>query len=870
MLLSYKDIDESKLSKGMAQYLEIKRNYMDNILFFRLGDFYEMFFDDAVLVSKELELTLTSKDCGLSTRAPMCGVPYHAGDQYIKRLVDKGYSVVVCEQMEDPATASGIVKREVVKIVTPGTVTDGSMLDDSANNWLASVYIDSCCAAVCLADVSTGTAHLYSYDGRELESFLSGLLYSFSPSEILFPKESDDSIISRINLRLMASLNRLDSSYFDFSKNKETVLAQFTNDSFASLGLFDSEPSARAASALFLYIERTQRLSVGRFVSIQRHSDGASMMLGYTARTNLEITKTLRSGEKRGSLLWVLDRTKTAMGKRLLKTCLEQPLVNPAAIIKRLDAVDAMYNATVELRELRGELSGIYDLERLMTKVMYRSAGPHDLLALAGASKRLPAVKELLGRLSGSELLASLNSEMSTLEDIVNLIDNAISQDAPQMMKDGGYIKDGFSAQLDEQRAVAAGGREIIDKICLKERELTGIKNLKIGYNRVFGYYIEVTRSFYDMVPKDRYIRKQTLANCERFITSELKEAEDSILGAKDRIAALESEIFLEVREYLSRRLAEVQRTASAIAYVDLIASFADAAIENGYIKPDIAIDGVISIKNGRHPVVERMLREELFVPNDAYLDLNDNRMIILTGPNMSGKSTYMRQIALIVVMAQIGSFVPADYAKISIVDQIFTRVGASDDLASGQSTFMVEMSEVADILKNATKNSLVILDEVGRGTSTFDGISIARSVAEYIASGRRIGCKTLFATHYHELIALESACSGIRNYSVAVRRSKDGVRFLRKIVEGGADQSYGIEVAKLAGLPEPILKRAKEILSELEEKRRTASGEKPEEQVTFSSISREDAVNMLKKTNIDELSDGELRELVRDVISRL
>ncbi len=869
MPLRIKDIDPSKLSAGMRQYYDVKIKNMDNIVFFRLGDFYEMFFDDALDVSNELELALTGKDCGLSERAPMCGVPFHACDFYIKKLIEFGHNVVICEQVEDPATAKGIVKRDIVRIVTPGTLIESSMLDEEKNNWLCSCYLYDKSAALCFADMSTGEAHLFNVTDKELEVGIINKLSRFSPVEILCQRDflRLNDVCSFISDKMRASLHTLDDSKFDVSANVAAIYAQFSCDSIESLGLNEANDSTKAVAALFGYICDTQKTNVGRFSEIIQHDGEQVMILGYTARNNLEISKTMRNGEKKGSLLWVLDHTKTSMGRRMLKSYIEQPLINPYRIIRRHDAVEAMCRDSVSLGELSEALSGVYDIERLMTRVMYKTASPNDLKSLSYTVLRLPEIKDILSRF-GSDLVSELNGDISILEDVCTLIENAIDDKAPAVLKDGGVIKDGFNAELDELRYVMSSGEEILNDITERERERTGIKNLKIGYNRVFGYYIEVTRSFYDLVPQD-YIRKQTLANAERFITEELKNAENLILGASEKSIALEAEIFNEVRDFVASKLDVIQKTATALAHIDVIASFATVAINNNYTKPDIAIDGIINIKNGRHPVVELMLKDEMFVPNDTYLDLSDNRMSIITGPNMSGKSTYMRQVALITLMAQIGSFVPADYAKISVVDQIFTRVGASDDLSAGQSTFMVEMSEVADIVRHATQRSLVILDEVGRGTSTFDGISIAQSVAEFIADPKHIGCKTLFATHYHELIELEDSLSGVKNYSVAVKRHGDSIRFLRKIVRGGVDESYGIEVAKLAGLPVKILKRAKELLAMLEAKNASSELKKSsnDEQISFDAISETTAIDRLRKTNIDELSDKELRELIEDVI---
>lgn len=865
-----KDIDFSKLSPMMKQYFEVKNKYKNHILFYRLGDFYEMFFDDAIIASRELELTLTGRDCGLEERAPMCGVPHHACDVYLKKLIEKGYNVAICEQAMDPAMCKGIVPREVIRVVTPGTLIESSMLDETSNNYICAFYMRAKESALCLADISTGEVHLFEFEGKEMTSSAINELSRFSPAEILINDAflSNKELSSFIREKLKTSVQLLEENDFSPEIHTEEVLKQFSTNSLESIGVKPDTVAAFAVCGLFAYIHDTQKALVGRFSEIIKHDADPIMTIGFTARRNLELTETLRNKEKKGSLLWVLDHTKTSMGKRMLKSFLEQPLVNPAKIIDRLDAVEQLTMKPVELGELKEILGGVYDLERLMTRVMYKTATPRDLKSLSLTALKLPEIKELLKGFD-SKLLANCNNKISTLEAISNLVENAIVDEPPVNVKDGNVIKDGFNEQLDGLRNIISGGKGIIDDIAEREREKTGIKNLKIGYNRVFGYYIEVTKSYYDLVP-DNYIRKQTLANCERFITDELKVAENTILGASDKIVTLEQEIFAEIRDFAATQLRLVQETATAVAQIDVLCSFATAAVNNNYTKPEIAIDGIIDIKNGRHPVVELMQKDEVFVPNDTYLDLTSNRMAVITGPNMSGKSTYMRQVALITLMAQIGCFVPADYAKISVVDQIFTRIGASDDLTAGQSTFMVEMSEVADIVKHATKNSLVILDEVGRGTSTFDGISIARAVSEYISTNRSMGCKTLFATHYHELISLEKELEGVRNFSVAVKRQGDSIKFLRKIVPGGVDESYGIEVAKLAGLPNKIINRAKELLEQLEaenKKARLAAQQIESDQISFDKISDSIVTDRLRKTNIDEMTDSELRDFVKDLL---
>lgn len=870
------EIDRSKISPMMQQYFEIKDKYKECIVFFRLGDFYEMFFDDAIVVSKALELTLTGRDCGLDERAPMCGIPYHSADIYIKRLIDMGKKVAVCEQLTDPAETKGIVVRDVIRVVTPGTLTESSMLDDSENNYICSIFYDeeSASCAVASADISTGEADLSLFEGKDLEAAVINELSRCKPAEVIFPESflALKNVADFIKVRLQCAVTLRDNECFSPLERRSCVAEVFGVKSMAELGISEDGADCGALCGLFDYIRDTQKTSVSRFTSVTLLSGDAFMGLDLNARRNLELTETLRNKEKKGSLLWVLDSARTSMGRRMLKNWIEQPLKSPAKIIERLDAVDALYKKSVILADMGDLLDRTYDLERLMTKVMYKSANPRDIKSLSATALQLPLLKKELEKFPNSKLLSRYNANISDLSEIVRLVENAIMDEPPVSVKDGGVIKDGFNQELDELRHIMAHGKEIIDGIEQREREATGIKNLKIGFNRVFGYYLEVTRSYYDLIPEG-WIRKQTLTNAERFITEELKNAENAILGAKDKALNLEADIFAEVRDYIATKLSEVQQTATAVAAVDVLCSFAEVSLRNQYVKPDISIDGTVDIKGGRHPVVELMLSDEIFVPNDTYIDTKSNRMSVITGPNMSGKSTYMRQTALIVLMAQIGCFVPADSAKISVVDKIFTRVGASDDLTAGQSTFMVEMSEVADILKNATPNSLVILDEVGRGTSTFDGVSIARAVAEHICTSKKLGCKTLFATHYHELIGLEDELEGVKNYSIAVNKHGGTIRFLRKIVRGGIDESYGVDVAKLAGLPAKVINRAREILEEMEsahKSEKTAAADNSEEQISFGSINREAALEMLERTNISELTDSECRELLKDMAELL
>ncbi len=870
MVIMAVQIDFNRLSPMMKQYFSVKNKYKDHILFFRLGDFYEMFFEDAIIVSRELELTLTGRDCGLDERAPMCGIPYHASEMYIKRLIELGHRVAICEQLTDSKDVkNGIVERDVIRIVTPGTLTESALLDESKNNYICAAFAAADECSVCFADISTGEVHLFKKTSNDVQTEIINELSRFDPAEVLFNdrfldyKQVTDFIKSKMN----CSVQMLDVESFDVNSKKDVILKQFSVPELCEIGLSEESTEAQCVCGLFDYISDTQKALVGRFTEIKRYNDSYFMELDLTARRNLELTETMRNKEKKGSLLWVLDHTQTSMGKRLLKAYIEQPLIKPAIIINRLDAVEQLCRQSVIREELSDQLSGVYDIERLMTRVMYKTATPRDIKSLSLTALKMPDIKMLLENFN-CRLLRELNQNIHTLNEISGLIENAIKDEPSVNAKEGGVIKDGFNEELDRLRNIIKNGENIIKDIEQRERDRTEIKNLKISYNRVFGYYIEVTKSYYDKIPPE-YIRKQTLANCERFITEELKKTENEILGANEKVLSLEYDIFCEVRDFVATQLVKVQETASAIAQLDVLCSFAYTSLKNEYTKPDIAIDGIIDIKDGRHPVVELMLTDEMYVPNDTYLDTGNSRMSIITGPNMSGKSTYMRQTALICLMAQIGCFVPARYAKISIVDKIFTRVGASDDLTAGQSTFMVEMSEVADILKNATKQSLVILDEVGRGTSTYDGISIATAVAEYIANSRILG-KTLFATHYHELIKLEDELEGVKNYSVAVKKRGDNIKFLRKIVPGGVDDSYGIDVAKLAGLPNRVLNRAKQLLAEMETEKSLHDREKPQDQISFVAIGSERIIDKLRKTNVDELTDEDAKYFLKELCGML
>ena len=792
----------AKLSPMMEQYFRIKEQHKDHILFYRLGDFYEMFYDDAILASKELELTLTGRDCGQEERAPMCGVPYHSCEGYIARLIKKGYKVAICEQMEDPRLAKGVVKREVIRVVTPGTLVETSMLDEGQNNFIASICPEGEQYGLAVADISTGEIHAAQFTDPD-DSTLKNELSRFAPNEIVFhPAFLDKKEMAEfIRNRLSCCAECLREEQYDFSEAQRRVLEQFGKSDLSELSLDQRPLAVQAIGGLLDYLTETQMNGVDRLVSLDLYSESQFMALDLTARRNLELTETMRTGEKKGTLLWVLDRTRTAMGKRLIRQYVEQPLLSPAVIGRRLDAVDELYQDTMLRDTVRERLGGIYDMERLMTKIVFGNCTPRDVRTFGAAIAALPALRSCLEG-TKSRFLREIYQEMDELTDIADRIGRAIVDDPPITLKDGFVIRDGYSAELDEVRSLVTGSREYLAGIESRERERTGIKNLRIGYNKVFGYYIEVTKSNLELVPAD-YIRKQTLSTGERYITEELKDLEGRILTASEKMLTMESELFRELREFISGHLFRIQRTAGAVARLDVFASFAESSMQNGYVRPMVDLSGVIRIEDGRHPVVEQLLDGGQFVANSLYLDRGENTVAIITGPNMAGKSTYMRQCALIVLMAQIGCFVPARSASIGIVDGIYTRVGASDDLATGQSTFMVEMNEVADILKNATRDSLLILDEIGRGTSTYDGMSIARAVIEYIADKKKLGAKTLFATHYHELTVLEDSIVGIRNFNIACRKRGEEIIFLRKIVPGGADESYGIEVSKLAGIPD-------------------------------------------------------------------
>ena len=803
----------------MRQYLEVKDQYRDYILFYRLGDFYEMFFDDAKIASKELELTLTGRDCGEEERAPMCGVPYHACEPYIGKLISKGYKVAICEQMEDPATAKNLVKREVVRVVTPGTLIESDLLPEDRNNYLATMFCDGGTVGLCFADISTAYICASSIDASHSDDAVVNELCTFSPRELVTNAalKTRPAIASALKERLGALVTERSSAHFNEEECLERSARCFGADALTGV----PRAAVIAAGAALGYIEQTQMKDVSYFRTLSTYDSTEYLDMDVSTRRNLELTETMLTKEKRGSLLWVIDKTSTAPGARLLKFMVEHPLTRASAITKRQQAVTELHGDMMLREELRAVMEDVYDLERLITRVSYGTGGAKDLYAIAQTLKLVPRVKKMLADVSGGELYA-IREELDELEDVRSLIDAAIVDQPPFSVREGGMIRDGYDGRVDELRSIMNGGKDFIKNAEAREKEKTGIKTLKIGYNRVFGYYIEVPRSAAGQVPED-YVRKQTLSDKERYITDELKEMESTVLGAEERLKNLEYEIFSAIRDTTAAAEDRIRMTASALARLDVFISLAEVASQNGYVCPAVDASDVIDIRDGRHPVVEKFVKDSYFVPNDAYLDTGDNRLCLITGPNMAGKSTYMRQTALIVLLAQIGSFVPASYARIGIVDRLFTRVGASDDLASGQSTFMLEMREVAYILNHATKKSLIIYDEIGRGTSTYDGMSIARAVAEYTAS-KKLGAKTMFATHYHELTDLEGQLPGFVNYNIAAKKRGDDVIFLRKIVKGPTDDSYGIEVAKLAGVPGEITRRAKEILAGLEAEGKTSS----------------------------------------------
>ena len=857
-----------KLSPMMQEYCKTKEEYKDCILFYRLGDFYEMFFDDALLVSKELELTLTGKDCGLEERAPMCGIPFHAADTYINRLIERGHKVAICEQVEDPKKAKGLVKRAVIRVVTPGTTLDATSLDESKNNYLMSIVSIADRFGCAIADITTGDCFLTEVPNSQK---LVDEINKFSPAEIIC---NDSFFMSGVDTddlkeRLGICIFSLDAWYFDDDTCRKELREHFHVTNLEGLGISDYDSGIIAAGALFLYLKETQKTALSQMTTIRPYTAERYMLIDSSSRRNLELVETLREKQKRGSLLWVLDKTKTAMGARTLRSFVEQPLIDAEEINRRLEALEELNEKPMLRDEIREYLNPVYDLERLVSRISFKSANPRDMVAFASSLEMIPYIKQVLKDFQ-APILKEIYEDMDSLEDITDLIKHAIVDEPPLAQKDGGIIREGFNEDVDKFRSARTDGKKWLTELETKERERTGIKSLKIKYNRVFGYALEVTNTFKELVPEN-YIRKQTLANAERYITEELKNLENMILGAEDKLYALEYELFSNVRDKVGQEVIRIQRTAKAIAGLDVFASLALVAERNHYVRPKVNEGGIIDIKCGRHPVVEQMIDNDMFIANDTYLDNTKKRVSIITGPNMAGKSTYMRQTALIVLMAQIGSFVPADKAVVGIVDRIFTRVGASDDLASGQSTFMVEMTEVANILRNATAKSLLILDEIGRGTSTFDGLAIAWAVIEHISNTKLCGAKTLFATHYHELTELEGKLSGVTNYCIAVKEKGDDIVFLRKIVKGGADKSYGIQVAKLAGVPDSVINRAKELVEELSDADITAAvkdlaspKKKPKVEMDmaqmslFDTVQDNDIIEELKGIDIGNLTPME------------
>lgn len=863
----------AQLTPMMRQYQKIKSQTPDCILFFRLGDFYEMFGEDARTASKELDLALTTRDRAKENpdeRTPMCGVPHHSSEAYIARLLAKGYKVAICEQTEDAALAKGLVSRDVVRIITPGTVIDSSMLDESRSNYIASVYLGPSGSAVCFADISTGEFSLAEFS-EGAETHIVNELGRYHPAEaVLNSGAAENSAVSMIIAALPRCPYQVSDERFDFMAGAARICEQFSAPDLDALGLGDKHAAVCAAGALLSYIHETQKTELSHINEINLYTSGRFMELDLQTRRNLELTETMRLGEKKGSLLWVLDKTKTPMGGRLLRSWLEKPLLTPAAIKRRLNAVEELCRENIARGEIMLALREVGDIERLIGRVVYGSANCRDLVSLSSSIAKLPDIKMLLAPMTASALREL--SALDALEDIGAKIDRVICDEPPFSVREGKMIRSGYSQEVDRLRQLTENERGAIASIAVAQRERTGIKKLKVGYNKVFGYYIEIPRSQSSEVPED-YVRKQTLANCERFITQELKELESSLLTAHDRLTALEYALFTELRESIAAGVSRVQKAASAVAESDVLAALAETAAKNNYCMPEVDVSGIIDIKDGRHPVVERTHTDGLFVPNDVYLDCDLNRTAIITGPNMAGKSTYMRQTALIVLMAQIGSFVPAKSARIGLIDRVFTRIGASDDLAAGQSTFMVEMAEVAQILKNASPKSLLILDEIGRGTSTFDGMAIARAVLEFCTDKRKLGAKTMFATHYHELTALESELEGVKNYNISAKKRGDDVIFLRKIVPGGADDSYGIEVARLAGVPESVVSRAKTVLASLEngapvrrERPSLPADEEDNTQLSLANIAADALIERLRMTDLDTLTPLEAMNLLYEL----
>ncbi len=856
------------LTPMMQMYMETKEKYKDCILFYRLGDFYEMFFDDAIIVSKELEITLTGKDCGLEKRAPMAGIPHHAINTYIPKLVEKGYKVAICEQLEDPKQAKGIVKRDVVKIITPGTITELTMLDDKKNNYIASLIYKKKTCTIAFCDISTGEFFVSNLEGFDVDTKITNEIARIMPSEIVVDENSrNDTLI----LRKIDKLFNIYISRYE-KETKNDVLEKIIDNTNINL----TENEYDACNLLMNYIENTQKSNIDQINNIKRYEVEKYMQLDISTRKNLEILESNREKTKKGSLLWVLDETVTAMGGRALRHWIEAPLLNIDQIRKRQDAVEVLVTNNIYRDEIKDTLKTVYDMERLVSKVVSGSVNPRELVSLKTSLEKLPALKNIIVKVAENtknNYFTELSNNMDILQDIYNLINDSIIDDAGINVKEGNIIKSGYNKEIDDYRMASTEGQKWLIELEAKEKERTGIKGkwLRVGYNRVFGYYIEVTNSYKHLVPEDRYIRKQTLAGAERYITEELKEIEDKILGAKDKLIDLEYNVFCQIREKVAKEVIRIQNTANIISTLDVLSSFATVAVNNDYVKPEIITTGEIDIKNGRHPVVEKALKDTDFIPNDSYLNNTTDRFLIITGPNMAGKSTFMRQVAIITYMAQLGCFVPADSAKISVVDRIFTRIGASDDLAMGQSTFMVEMQELSNILENATKNSLIILDEIGRGTSTYDGLAIAWATVEYVADLEKIGAKTLFATHYHELIELEGKIDGVKNYSVEVKEKGDDVIFLRKITPGGADESYGIYVAKLAGVSKQVITRAKQILKDLENvdlAKRTINEKKKkitteEIQVDMFNYKMAEISRILEKTDLDELTPKDALEVL-------